>query len=151
MSCHSTKTNFCKFINFSIVKALGQFKIISGQCLLSNWHFVKADKDRRFLLALYKSIIRHVILYGAKAWMWLKSHTAALGIFERKFQRKICGQACVSYISVSKLRKRCITSLTTLTWLCWIGARITKRWRKVRYICTLEGPNDEYCFILEET
>lgn len=40
---------------------------------------------------LYKSLIFHLLLYGAELWTLLKSDAAVLGVFERIVRLKIFG------------------------------------------------------------
>ncbi|XP_062134127.1 uncharacterized protein LOC133850333 [Drosophila sulfurigaster albostrigata] len=49
------------------------------------------DLSRRTKLALYKTLILPVLLYGAEAWVVSMTDAAALGVFERKILRKIFG------------------------------------------------------------
>ena len=45
-------------------------------------------------ICLYKSLILLVLLYGAEAWTLTTSDEQALGVFERKILRKLCGSFC---------------------------------------------------------
>lgn len=51
--------------------------------------------SRRTKIALYKTLILPVLLYGAEAWTVSQTDAAALGVFERKILRKIFGPVCV--------------------------------------------------------
>ena len=53
------------------------------------WQLSKRDFSRTTKLLLYKTLILPVLLYGAEAWTLLRTHAAALRIFERKVRRKI--------------------------------------------------------------
>jgi len=52
--------------------------------------------SRRTKLALYKTLIIPVLLYGAEAWTMTKTDEDALGRFERKVLRVIFGPVCIN-------------------------------------------------------
>ena len=56
-----------------------------------NRQLINRDLSRMTKLILYKTLILHVLLYGAEAWALLSTDAAALKVFERKVLRKIFG------------------------------------------------------------
>jgi len=50
--------------------------------------------NREHKVAMYKTLIKPVMMYGTETWVLSKVDELRLGVFERKILRRICGPIC---------------------------------------------------------
>jgi hypothetical protein len=50
--------------------------------------------NRKHKVAIYKTLIKPVLMYGAETWVLSKADELCHGVFERKILRRIYGPIC---------------------------------------------------------
>jgi len=50
--------------------------------------------NRKHKVAMYKTLIKPFLMFGAETWVLSKVDELRLGVFERKILRRICGPIC---------------------------------------------------------
>jgi len=58
------------------------------------WKYTRMLLHEKHKATMYKTLIKPVLMYGAKTWVLNKVDELRLGVFERKILRRIYGPIC---------------------------------------------------------
>ena len=61
--------------------------------------------NRMYKVAIYKTLIKPVLMYGAETWVLSKADELRLGVFERKILRRIYRPVCEGAIWRSRYKE----------------------------------------------